>query len=150
MALGKLGGPEAIPPLVRLLDARDAGVRSTAARALGAVEDRSAAGPLLEVAERDENVVVRSWAISALSRIGDPAVTPSLVVLLVDESPSVRRGAATALAELGDARGVKAVDAIWKRERFTPRFLRGARPGAPVGPVTAITLTLAWATATAD
>jgi hypothetical protein len=147
-ALAELEDPAALEPLVRMLKVHDDSARSAAARALGALGDRAAVRPLLEVAENDENVGVRSWAVSALGQIDDAEARLHLAAFLDDPSPSVRRAAAMSLAELGDPRGARAVDAIRRGERFTPRFLRGARPRAPVKAAVALMLAAGWIAAT--
>jgi hypothetical protein len=148
-ALGALRSLEAVPALLRLLDARDPSVRVEAARTLGAIGEPSTVAPLIEVAERDEEIPVRTWAVGAVGQIAGPTAMSGLRGLLTDPSPSVRRAAAQALADHGDVRGLQAIAAIRRRERFTPRTMRAARPSAPVDVEIALTLAVTWGAATA-
>jgi HEAT repeat protein len=93
--LADLGAHEAIPPLLRLLDAADPHVRAAAAEALGRLGGSEALPRLREIADDDEDFV-RCWAIGAIGRIGDPKDVDLLIPLLAD--PSMRVSAATALA----------------------------------------------------
>lgn len=73
LALGRIGRPEAVEPLVLALTADEAGaVRSTAAFALGIVEDPLPAEAIsaLEAALADTSSRVREKAIEALGRRG--------------------------------------------------------------------------------
>ncbi len=89
--LADLGALEAIPPLVRLLDAADPHVRAAAAEALGRLGGLEALPRLREIAGDDEDFV-RSWAIGAIGRIGDPQDVDVLIPLLADSSMRVRAG----------------------------------------------------------
>jgi len=75
-ALGDIGDPIAVEPLLGLLSHRDADIRRLAAKALGVFGDRRAVTPLLACL-RDQKYGVRGTAIEALGAIGDPsAVQP--------------------------------------------------------------------------
>lgn len=75
-ALARLG-PDAVNPLVRALQSKDARARVAAAEALGLLgaDAKGAAGPLVE-AEQDADADVRMWAAVSLGKIKE-AMTPS-------------------------------------------------------------------------
>ncbi len=78
------------------------GVRSVAAMAVGNLQLAGFEGRLREL-ERDPSPFVRSSAIFALARLGEPVDrTPLAGLLLNDPSPRVRAQAAYILGELGE------------------------------------------------
>ena len=133
-ALGTLGDPRAVEPLIAALQDENSDVRRAAAEVLGEVGDSRAMEPLIATL-RDEADGVREAAAQALGEIGEPAVGPLIAALrdedsavrpvaihvlgviwglpevsrLADEDLSVRRAAAGALGELGDPRAVDAL-----------------------------------------
>jgi HEAT repeat protein/cyclophilin family peptidyl-prolyl cis-trans isomerase len=70
LAVGRVGLPEGVPPLVKLLADPDQEVRQTAAFALGLIGDASARDPLIG-ALRDPSPLVKGSAAEALGLIGD-------------------------------------------------------------------------------
>lgn len=136
-ALGLLGQPEAVLPLVELLRDPDEGVRCRAAEALGRLRDPRAARALA-VALQDAQPAVQSavqaalvllgsgavralceaiwsggasWRLPAaetLVRIGSPAV-PTVVRLLSAPVWEVRREAVAVLGRIGDRAAVPAL-----------------------------------------
>ena len=106
-ALGQLGDPRAVNPLIRALNDSDSGVRGAAATALGQLGDTRAVNPLITVIQNDE-WSVREAAVAALGNIGAHAVGP-LIAALHDQDEYVRRAAAGALGQIGDPRAVKAL-----------------------------------------
>jgi HEAT repeat protein len=68
-ALGEIGEPETVQPLLGALDDESGLVRCSAARALGAIGDDRAAEPLI-TALQDRDGAVRREAVRALGRIG--------------------------------------------------------------------------------
>ena len=128
-ALGELAAPQAVAPLLRLLDASDSGVRASAARALGKIGSREPVERLIDIAEHDRAWAVRTWAIGALRAIGAQEVVPRLVPLLDDPNPAVRASVVRALGQLGDSsvaddlRRSRANEA-WSRRRPYSRALR--------------------------
>ncbi|MBL8916500.1 MAG: HEAT repeat domain-containing protein [Archangium sp.] len=72
------------------------GVRADAAEALGALADKTAAGPLKSLLADPEPVVRRSAAI-ALAMLGDEALSQEFVKALRDPSAKVVAGAAEAI-----------------------------------------------------
>ncbi len=103
-ALGKIGDPRAVEPLIAVI--KDEGI-SEAARALGKIGDSRAVAPLIAVL-KDKNL--RKDAVEALGKIGGPAVDP-LIAALKDEDRHVRRAAAEALGKIGDPRAVEPLNA---------------------------------------
>jgi HEAT repeat protein len=80
------------------------GVRWNAAKALVAIGDARAVGPLIQ-ATKDQHSFVSSAATDALWEMGEPAVEP-LIQALKDKEGWVRRKAAFALGEIKDAKAV--------------------------------------------
>ena len=102
-ALGHLGDPRAVEPLVATLGDDDMHVREAAAGALGHLGDPRAVDSLAAIL-CDTDVL--DAAFSALVTIGAPCV-PALVATLKDDKFSVRTDAAKALGQIGDARAVE-------------------------------------------
>lgn len=91
LALGRIGHPKALPPLLRLLRLDpDLDVRQMAVFALGEIEDRAtleasgwdsdpqAYAALIE-ALRDTSATVRTRAAEALGKMGNPGAVPALL-----------------------------------------------------------------------
>lgn len=93
IALGRVGLPEAVPTLVRVLQTdTDPEVRQMAAFALGLIGDGSAVDPL-RIALGDPSPVIAGRAAEALGLIGDTASAPAIGKLV-----AAHVGAASALA----------------------------------------------------
>lgn len=125
--LGSVGNSDAIPPLIRLLAARDFQTRATAAQALGKLRAAEAVPALVECIDRGPEDVMRAWAIDALGNIGSKDAVPKLIEVL--DSPELRlRGvAAIALGKIGDPRAVEALKEAAARESWwTRRWYRRA------------------------
>jgi hypothetical protein len=110
-ALGELGATEAVPQLMRLLDASNPHVRIDGIQALGELGASVALPRLREVAAHDPDTLVRSWACSALAKLGDEAAVELTLPLLDDPSVAVRGSAAYTLGEVADPRALEAVRA---------------------------------------
>lgn len=80
-------------------------IRAAAARALGAIGDRAAVLPLLEVL-RDDDLLLRAEAISALGELKDESAVPALAVFLRGADPRLREACARALGVLGSAQAL--------------------------------------------
>ncbi|WP_447974905.1 HEAT repeat domain-containing protein [Nitrospira sp. Kam-Ns4a] len=87
---------------IAALKDEDWGIREEAALALGASRDRRAVVPLLAML-KDPDRAVREAAITALTEIGEPAVT-AVGACLDDPDLTVQESAACILARIGDAR----------------------------------------------
>ncbi len=115
-ALGRLGDPRAVEPLIEVLERTDSWTRDAAASALGQLGDARAVLPLLEALTERR---VGGNAAVALGEIGDPRAVEPLIEVLVDDERdtdayevwpsrvrSLRIAAAQALGALRDPRGV--------------------------------------------
>jgi len=99
VALGNIGDPRAVEPLIRALGDKDWRVRMEAAVALGNIGDPRAVEPLIQ-ALGDKSGSVRRVAARALGEIGDPRAVEPLTRALRDENQYVRRVAAGALGKI--------------------------------------------------
>jgi HEAT repeat protein len=97
-ALGRVGAPEAVDPLVEALDDQQ-NVTEMAALSLGEIGDPRAVEPLISTLEQDD-WEVRSSVAKALGKIGDERAVPSLVNLLENTNSNVRWHAAQALESI--------------------------------------------------
>jgi HEAT repeat protein len=99
--LGTSRREDAVEPLRTALAHEDAGVRSAAALALGALGARSALGDLVSLLQTDEHSMVREAAAQSLGRLGDRAVEHALeTATRSDPKSKVRRAALAALAQI--------------------------------------------------
>lgn len=112
-------GERAVPGLLELSTARDAGIRATAIELLGLLGDpitaRRFAGRL-----RDGSAEVRAKTARALGRLGDDRAAAELRAALRDRIPFVRAAAATGLMEIGDDEAALELMAIAAVDRFEP------------------------------
>lgn len=92
MALGHIGDPRAVPPLVALLATADPVLQVAVSGALARLGDARGFEPLLALLG-DEELSVRHAAIAALNSIGHPDMAARIVVLLADSDPRVRESA---------------------------------------------------------
>jgi len=91
-ALGVIGSPEAISPLVQLLGDKNISVRQYAAEALGRIGSLEAIDPLIEtLKDKDPMGWVPRAAAGALIEIGSSEAVGLLVETLKDEDSSVRQ-----------------------------------------------------------
>jgi HEAT repeat protein len=139
MACGKLGLADLIPEIADLIDDFDSEVREGAIVALArlAETDREGVAQIAEslasddepekrrdaahlfgalqdmerlsLMMKDEDVVVRKTAVSALADLKNSSSSGHLLMALVDEDPEVRIAAASAL---GDTAGENAIDSL--------------------------------------
>jgi HEAT repeat protein len=100
-ALGKIGDPKAVEPLIAVLrELRNlVPERQAAAEALGKIGDAGAYEPLI-TALNDRSSEVSQAAIGALEKIGNPGAVAPLIAVLQDAKWSVRKAAAEALVRL--------------------------------------------------
>lgn len=105
VALGELGDPRAVPPLVMALKDPDRAVRDAAIRALEAIGSPSV--PALAQCLRDPDLSVQEAAASALSGIGDERIVEPLIEALESPDWIVRMYAAKGLGRIGDLRAIK-------------------------------------------
>lgn len=119
-------GVEALPALIKALDAHNWHTRWEAAKALGEIGNPEAAMPLVMMF-KDDDTGVRWAAMGSLIRIGRPAVRP-LLELLTQEfaSARVREGAHHVLHELKN-RGM-----LTEVEEKVFHALKGSSPAVQV------------------
>jgi HEAT repeat protein len=82
--LGQLGASEAVPALVRNLNAKSDLVRNSSVIALGKIGDPAVIERLLEIAHTDEAAMVRLQAIDSLAMLNDPRGHEMLAQLAID------------------------------------------------------------------
>lgn len=105
IALGRLGDPVAVPPLLVALRDPDPAVRHASAWSLGLLHDAQSLEPLIGVLAYDEDAAVREAAAAALHALGSPAAA-ALAVALDAPDPCVRQASADVLARMGDPRAL--------------------------------------------
>ena len=117
-ALGQLGDPHAVEPLVAALRDEFGQVCAAAAEALGLIGDPQSAEPLIAALQRKKRAVSDNqgsdWdqplikaAAQSLMRMGAPAVNPLVNAALKDKDRSVRATAAKILGQMGKPRAIK-------------------------------------------
>ena len=122
-SVGNLGLREAVPHLMRLLDASDPDIRCVAIQSLAKLRAEEAADRLMAIAVEDEMDWVRSWAIDAVANLGaagqlaERDIVSLLSDYLHDPSWKVRASAAHGLGVLGDPRALEPLFQAWGRER---------------------------------
>ena len=84
-ALGELGDPEAVVPLLEALADEDEIVRHVAIKALGEIGDKRALQPLIGAVNSGEY----PYVIEALGKLGDPQAIAVLLEIAQDESISL-------------------------------------------------------------
>lgn len=102
-ALGKIGDPAAIPPLVEILAGSDKRLARTAITALGGIQDDRIVKPLLAALPDPD---LRQAAILALGEIRDPRAVEPLISFLDQTDTETRQLATLALGKIGDSRAV--------------------------------------------
>lgn len=127
-ALGEIGGPAAVPPLVRALADPDEEVRKFATRSLIRL-NRQALQPLLDFLRQPRSPVETAAAVRALGDIADPIALEVLLPLL--DSP-VKAEVVTALGKLKDPRSVNALVAVLTDPDWQVRMNAAAALG-PIG-----------------
>lgn len=87
-ALGEIGDPSAVEPLIETLSDRKK-VKDVAAKALGEIGELQAVEPLVSLL-KDENWEIRGTAAKSLGKIGDPRAIKPLINTLSDKNDIVR------------------------------------------------------------
>jgi HEAT repeat protein/4-amino-4-deoxy-L-arabinose transferase-like glycosyltransferase len=105
VALGIIGGREAIHPLTQALKDKNGVVRSNVVRALNKINSPETV-PTFIIALDDEDSNIRLYAVMALGNIGDSEAIPALAGVLGDEEFSVRLEAVRALGSIADPQAV--------------------------------------------
>jgi HEAT repeat protein len=132
--LGAVGGPGALPQLVRLLGDRDAEVRAVAVRALGGLADPAAAPALVNGLLR-RPPLPHHLVMHALRRIG-PRALPVLSAAATNPDERVRAQVVEAVGLVGVVGAAATLAEILRADRSTEVRMRAARAlgrlGAPV------------------
>jgi curved DNA-binding protein CbpA len=118
--LGRMGNPQGIQVLVRLLNDTDRFVRRRAAKALTRTYDDSAVDPLID-ALKDREKKVRYRSAEALGKIRDKKAVAPLIKSLKDPRSTVRRKTIIALGEIGDAQAVAPISLHLKDQNSNVR-----------------------------
>ena len=116
-ALGVLGPGKtlaAIPGLTEMTDEMDAENRLTAAMALWRIHRDERSVPIIVQALRNDNFIVRSFALQCLYKIGPDAkfAVPALIDMLKDGNQFLRSDAAKTLGKIGPDAAGAAVPAL--------------------------------------
>ncbi|MEK6678529.1 MAG: HEAT repeat domain-containing protein [Nitrospirota bacterium] len=85
IALGKIGDPRAVEPLIIVLKDEDEDVRFSSALALGNIKDPRAVEPLIVALNKKEEEVLRRSAAEALGNIKDLSAVEPLIAILKGE-----------------------------------------------------------------
>ena len=112
-ALGRIGDPNAVEPLITALREGDLFMRNSAAEALGRIGEARAV-EILAAALKDGNPTIRESAAEALKKIGDPKAADALYARDVETLVAAlkvrdfdgRRSAAKALGRIRGARAI--------------------------------------------
>ncbi len=103
-ALGRIGDPRAVHPLMQILPGAGGDLGLFVARALGELGDRRAVQVLIEQSRRRNEPELRGIA-EALGMLGDKNAIPTLRELFDTGKKDVRRAAEVALERLKDSSG---------------------------------------------
>lgn len=122
-ALGEIGDPCAVEPLIRVLDFKHPHMVDSAVRALGKLRDPRAVGPLISMLKKGTQIAytTRSEIIWALGDIGDTRAVAPLTSTLKDKDKYIRRHAATALGGLGDKKAISSLRSLLKDKEVEVR-----------------------------
>lgn len=123
-ALGELGDPRAVEPLLELLKDHYSIVRCAAIQSLGRLHDRQAIEPLLNhLGHPDEHT--RLAVVKALGELGDPRAIPPLCRLLNQTSQlnPLSADIAHALAKLGAPQSQVPLEPQRRQNRAAARSL---------------------------
>ncbi len=102
-ALGRIGDPSALIPLLQSLEEKNIEIRRAAAQALGDLGDRAAVAPLSASLAEDNDEQTRGFAAISLGRLGGQEARDALrAALQVKGSRTVKSFAALGLGLLGD------------------------------------------------
>ena len=113
-ALGEIGDPRAVEPLISMLKDKSSSVREATAAALEVLGDPRAVEPLIATL-LDSDGKVRESSAQALGKIGDArVVAPFVSVLKSENSKAIRMIAMEKLGQMRDARAVEPLIAVLK------------------------------------
>ncbi|MBI4042564.1 MAG: HEAT repeat domain-containing protein [Deltaproteobacteria bacterium] len=86
IALGKIGDPRAVVPLIKLLDNKELNLRISAASALGQIKDPRAVSPLIHALSDPTTGGARRYVALALGSIGDPSALMAIAEKMRDRN----------------------------------------------------------------
>lgn len=113
-ALGRLGDPAGVPPLIDAAEQAQGEAKGAMFEALAALK-ASQAVPAARKALSDPNQRVRRWAAVLIREVGAREALPEMQRALADEDPGVRLQAALTLAKLNDRESLEQIrDALSK------------------------------------
>lgn len=101
-ALGEIGDPRAVPPLILRITDTHSNVRLQATRALGNLRASTALDQIIIALLQDGSQSVKGEAARALGILGDPTAIAPLIDAMEDPTSSVRSRAAESLGMLND------------------------------------------------
>ena len=110
-ALGLIGDPRAVAPLIQVMKTKDRGLRRRAAEALVRL-GKPAAGPLVSLL-KETDAGLRGEAAWALAQIGRPAFKP-LCQALLDADLGARWEAAQVLSRLRSGGQLRGLHGQWE------------------------------------
>jgi HEAT repeat protein len=122
--LGKTRAPQAVGPLLNVLE-KDSNntVRRAAAESLGKIGERAALPPL-KAALQDQYLIVRIGAALGLANMGEPGMLDELLgVMTQEDTPNFRFLIARAFVDLRDAGAIPYLEEIvrrWQAEEAQP------------------------------
>jgi HEAT repeat protein len=118
--LGRMKADQAVEPLIRLLQDRDALVRSGAIEALGQIGDVRALDPLV-LCLRDNVENVQKQAVKALTNFGSSCLKPLLDTLPFETEKFAIRAIVLTLGKIRDERSIPALRNLLRSAYFVIR-----------------------------
>jgi HEAT repeat protein len=103
------GDVSTVPTLIPLMNHRNEDVAETAAQLLGHFSDPRASAALKKTLAGDPRVLIRAFALTALSRMRDPAASTLAVAALRGTDLMMKGAAINALGLIGDSRNAPAL-----------------------------------------
>jgi len=104
------------------VNSKNQSVRGNAVKNLGEFGDKAAIPYLIQcLNEKDSDISVHSYVLTALVKIGDKSAIPHIKKRLKHKNIRAQRGAAIALHKLGDDSGVPAMIKLLKSRRWDTR-----------------------------
>ena len=98
-----------MPEILQALQESDERVRSSVAKTLGQIRDRTEVLKLLQQLLSDRSDLVRSSAVEALVKIGDSRAVPKLIQALGDRYYEVQWAVEVALRKIGTPEALNAL-----------------------------------------
>jgi HEAT repeat protein/energy-coupling factor transporter ATP-binding protein EcfA2 len=140
-ALGRIGGEQVIPILLKAVNNKEDLVRWEALTCLGRIGGEEALAALLKALE-DTDGYVRGCAAEALGEIGGERAKAALFKVLDDEDQTARNRAAIALGQAG---GERAIEILLETLNTSDEYeiMRAARALGQIGEERALTSLLA-------